>query len=293
MPLIRTPEENFENLVDYPFKPNYMEIDGARLHYVDEGVGETILCLHGEPTWSYLYRKMIPLLSPHYRVVAPDFLGFGKSDKFTETGEYSFFMHRDMLIRFIETLDLQNITVVVQDWGGLIGLPVVAARPDRFARLVVLNTFLPTGEEPPNKAFLDWQEFARRVKRLPIGRIIRQGTYQPIEKEILQGYEAPFPGEEYKAGARIWPALAPTKPEMPGAAEMKQTRAFLKTWDKPALVMFSNKDPILSGAVLFFRNLIPTARDQPTTVIRDAGHFLQEDKGEEIAGHILDFMGRT
>lgn len=293
MPLIRTPESRFKALPGYPFAPHYVEVGNGRMHYVDEGEGRPILCLHGEPTWSYLYRKMIPILAAVGRVIAPDLIGFGKSDKYTEAREYSFQMHRDALVAFIEALDLQEITVVVQDWGGLLGLRIAAEIPHRFARLVILNTFLPTGESRPSPAFTLWRLFARFTPILPIGLIVRVGTAQPLSRKVLGAYKAPFPGQRYKAGARVFPALVPVSPTMPGAAAMKQTRAALRQWQKPALVMFSDKDPILGGAHRFFRRLIPTARAQPEITIRNAGHFLQEDKGEEIATHIVTFLERT
>lgn len=293
MPVIRTPDSRFENLIGYPFEPHYVHVNGLRMHYIEAGSGPIILCLHGEPTWSYLYRRVIPTVSSVGRVIAPDLVGFGKSDKFTDPGDYSFQMHRDLLVGFIEALALRDITLVVHDWGGLLGLRLAAEMPQMFSRLVILNTFLPTGEERPNFAFRVWRRFAKSVPRLPIGRIIRMSTTHHVSDDILRGYEAPFPDETYKAGARILPELVPIRPDMPGAKTMLQTRAALREWSKPALVMFSDKDPLLGSAFHFFRELIPTARDQPETIIHDAGHFLQEDKGEEIARHILAFLRRT
>ncbi len=294
MPIIRTPEERFTNLADFPFPPHYVEMDGMRIHCIDEGKSEEIiLCLHGEPTWSYLYRKMIPIFTKAgYRVIAPDFIGFGRSDKFTTLEEYTFPMFKKMLIKFIEVLDLNQITIVVQDWGGLIGLNVVGELPDRFARLIIMNTGLPSGRSV-NDAFLSWRDSVKSTPDLPIGQVIQMATVKEAAPEIIAAYEAPFPDSSYKAGARAWPLLVPIHPEDPVAAEMLQARENLKEWEKPVLVMFSDKDPITRGGDKFFRNLIPSAKDQPEIVIKEAGHFLQEDKGEEIAQHIIEFISRT
>jgi haloalkane dehalogenase len=204
-------------------------------------------------------------------------------------------MHLGALTGFIKAVDLKQITVVVQDWGGLIGLAAVAHMPERFARLVIMNTFLPTGKEKPSEAFLAWRKYAETHPDMQIGRSILGGMAHPerISKEIVAAYEAPFPDVKYKTGAAVWPLLVPVGPDDPASAEMQNAREVLSKWDKPALVMFSDKDPITGGGDKFFRSLIPTAKDQPDIIIEDAGHFLQEEKGEEISRQILDFIERT
>lgn len=294
MIILRTPDDRFANLPDFPFEPNYLEINGVRIHYIDEGEGDVVLCLHGEPTWSFLYRKMIPTLSQNQRVIVPDFVGFGRSDKYKDMAAYSYQMHRDTLIQFIKKLDLQNITLVVQDWGGIVGLPVATQMTERFARLVIMNTGLPGGEAMP-EAFMRWRAFCERFGlKMPIGRAIQSGTVSELSEAVLAGYEAPFPDESYKAGAAAWPLLVPIKPDDAGAAEIRQARKMLAAWKPPTITLFSDSDPITRSGDLWFRKLLGIRKtDQPRIVIEGAGHFLQEDKGEEIAAHILDFMGQS
>lgn len=291
MIILRTPDDRFAHLPGFPFAPHYVEINGNRVHYVDEGSGEPILCLHGEPSWSYLYRKMIPPLAQKHRVLAPDFIGFGRSDKYKDMAAYTFQMHRDTLVNFIEKLSLQHITLVVQDWGGMLGLTVASQLPARFARLVIMNTGLPGGEPMP-EAFLRWRAFCKKFgARMPVARVIQGGTVSELPDEVLAAYEAPFPDETYKAGVAAWPLLVPLKPDDPGAAEMRQARQVLAKWTRPVLPLFSDSDPITAGGDLWFRRLMRIRQaDQPRIVIERAGHFLQEDKGEEIATHILAFI---
>ena len=296
MTVLRTPDDRFQNLPEYDFAPHYVTIGDTRMHYVDEGAGaETVLCLHGEPTWSYLYRKMIPPLAEKQRVVAPDLVGFGKSDKYGAQDDYSFQLHYDKLVGLIEALDLRQITLVCQDWGGSLGLTIAANHSDRFARLVVLNTFLPTGEEKVSEAFMQWRAFSRKVgTRMQVGRLVAQTiSNYALPAEIIAAYDAPFPDDSYKAGAAVFPSLAPISPDMPGAMEMKAAREALSRWRKPVQVMFSDGDPILGGADRFFRRLFPTAGDQPEITIHGAGHFLQEEKGAEIAAEVIAFIERT
>jgi haloalkane dehalogenase len=299
MNILRTPDERFQNLPGFPFVGHYVDVTGLRMHYLDEGRGDPVLCLHGEPSWCYLYRKMLPILAAEHRVVAPDLIGFGRSDKPTQKSDYTYAMHHDSVAAFILALDLKRITLVCQDWGGLLGLPLAVEMPDRFARLVIMNTGLPTGEaaqgqaaQASNAAFMTWRSFAARTKDLDVGRLIQSSTVTTLTDAIVAAYDAPFPDATYKAGAQQFPLLVPISPDAEAAPAMRRSRDALKSWSKPALVMFSDSDPITAGGDRFFRRLIPSAKDEPEITIRGAGHFLQEDQGEEIAQHVREFLQR-
>lgn len=293
IPFVRTPEEQFTNLPDYPFDPHYQDIDGLRMHYVDEegSTGETVLMLHGEPSWSFLYRKMIPgINAAGHRCVAPDLIGFGKSDKPTERSAYTYQSHLDWLGAFVQKLDLTGITLFCQDWGGLLGLKILTEMPERFARVVTANTFLPTGDTPANDAFNQWKEFSQHSPKFNIGKVIDMATVAPLPEEVLAAYNAPFPDESFKAGARQFPALVPVTPDDPAAQPNRDAWGVLQQFDKPFLTAFSDQDPIMSGLEGIFQSMIPGSKGQAHRTIQDAGHFLQEEKGEELAEVVNQFI---
>jgi len=293
--ILRTPDARFEDLPGYSFAPNYADIDGLRMHYVDEGdpLAEPVLMLHGEPSWSYLYRKMIPLFtSSGYRAIAPDLIGFGRSDKYSEKDKYTYGSHIGWLKAFIEALNLRNITLVCQDWGGLLGLRIATEMEDRFSRIAAANTFLPTGDEETPKAFAFWLKFSQASPLFPVGKIIQMGCVSKLSPEIKKAYEAPFPGRKYKAAARVFPTLVPITPDNPESENNRKAWERLGSWEKPFLTVFGDSDPIMSGADKFFQRSVPGAKGQPHTTIKGAGHFIQEDKGEELGGVILDWMGQ-
>jgi haloalkane dehalogenase len=299
MAVLRTPESRFANLPGYAFAPHYVDLakalgrEGeARMHYVDEGSGQVILCLHGEPSWSFLYRRMIPILAQRGRVLAPDLFGFGKSDKFTEPADYSYAMHHDAVLGFMDALALRDVTLVCQDWGGLLGLQLAGQHPDRFARLVIMNTALPTGEEQVGPGFMAWREYVACTPDLPVGQLFGRSIVPEDRRspEILAAYDAPYPDRSYKEGAQAFPALVPIAPGDAGAAENRAAWKTLERWNKPCLVMAGDKDPVLgipSGRI--FEQRIPTAGKM--VIIENAGHFLQEDKGEEVAEKIVAWLG--
>ena len=301
MRALRTPEERFAGLPGFPFEPNYALIDDGdggtlRLHYLDEGIGdEIVLLLHGEPSWCYLYRHMIPVLvDAGYRCVAPDLVGFGRSDKPTEQSDYTYARHVAwMRSLIVDRLGLSGMTLFGQDWGGLIGLRLVAENPDRFRRVVVGNTGLPTGDQQMTEAFLGWQKFSQETPDFPVGRLINGGTTTDLGPDVVAAYDAPFPDDSYKAGARIFPALVPTSPTDPAADDNRRAWEVLGTWDKPFLTAFSDSDPITSGGHRVFQERVPGATGQPHTTIEGAGHFLQEDRGPELGRGIADFIATS
>ncbi len=315
--VLRTPESRFENLDGFPFHPNYVEIDGLRIHYVDEGPkdAQPVLLMHGEPSWSYLYRKMIPpLVEAGFRTVAPDLLGFGKSDKLPRTKDYSYQLQVDLMLQFVKRLNLRDVTLFCQDWGGLIGLRVVGEDPERFSRIVAANTGLPSAkglralvgypifkfqirrigmiteeqfQAKPN--FMRWVAYSRTVKELPIGPLIQSATTTNLSPEVVRAYDAPFPDASYKAATRIYPYLV--------LSQLSENRRVwdnvLTKWEKPFLTAFSDRDPITRGGEKYFQKMIPGAQKREHVTIKNAGHFLQEDKGEELAQILIDFINNN
>lgn len=331
MDVIRTPDARFEGLSGYPFAPNYAEVKAAdgtalRMHYLDEGPrgGETMLCLHGQPSWSYLYRKMIPpLTEAGLRVVAPDLIGFGRSDKPTAVADYTYAGHVDWMVQFLDGLDLRDLTLVCQDWGGLIGLRVVAERPERFKRLVIANTGLPSsaqikpemsamlGQLYPNLpvpgpdevqaafrdaqpgAFLYWRKYCAEHPGFKVRDVF--GILSSIEDEgVLDGYAAPFPDDAHQAGARAFPSLVPLLPEHePVRKENDAAWAKLESFEGPVLTAFSDGDPVTAGGEQLFQARLPGAKGREHPTIKGAGHFLQEDAPEAFAGAIVEFVRST
>lgn len=305
MQIARTPDDRFTGLPSWPYPPRYTEIasgDGSgatlRIHHVDEGPAdavESVLCMHGEPSWSYLYRTMIPVLtSAGHRVIAPDLVGFGRSDKPMATSDYTYERHVAWMSDWLVANDLHGLTLVCQDWGGLIGLRLVAAFPDRFARVVVGNTGLPTGEHPLSDAFMAWQKYSQTTPVFNVGKLVESGcASKPLDPAIVAAYDAPFPDDSYKAGARIFPALAPTTADDPSGVANRAAWEVLRRFDKPFLTAFSDGDPVTAGGDGTFQRQIPGAAGQPHTTVKGAGHFLQEDAGPEWAAIINNFIERT
>ena len=304
MQTVRTPDDRFADLADYPFAPNYVEVsdqadDGGsgtlRVHYLDEGPADAapVLLLHGEPSWSYLYRHMIPpLVAAGHRVIVPDLVGFGRSDKPTEQSDYTYGRHVAwMQEAIVDHLDLRQVTFFGQDWGGLIGLRLVAENPDRFDRVVIANTGLPTGDFTPSEAFMSWQKFSQETPVFDIGFLVNAATVRDLSEGEVAAYDAPFPDDTYKAGARIFPSLVPTQPDDPAAEANRAAWEVFKQWDKPFVCCFSDKDPVTAGGDKPFLQLVPGAEGQPHTTIENGGHFLQEDAGTQLAQLLVDVIG--
>jgi len=297
MEILRTPDERFADLEGWPYEPHYAEVgDGLRMHYVDEGPrdGQIVLLLHGEPSWGYLYRHMIPpLVAAGLRVIVPDLVGFGRSDKPDDQEAYSYATHVEWTRALLfDALDLSGVTLFCQDWGGLIGLRLVGEHPDRFARVVAGNTFLPTGDRTPPDAFFAWQKFSQEVPEFPVGFILNGATQRDLSPAEMAAYDAPYPEERYKAGARRFPLLVPTSPDDPAADANRKAWETLSAWEKPFLCTFSDGDPITAGGDAMFQKLVPGTAGLPHITV-SGGHFLQEDAGPELAAAIIGLVRTT
>jgi haloalkane dehalogenase len=299
MNTLRTPDERFAGLPDFPFDPHYVEVDDGeggrlRVHYLDEGRPDApaVLLMHGEPSWSFLYRKMIPVLvDAGLRAVAPDLIGFGRSDKPDAQHDYTYARHVEwMRDALFDQLDLRDLTLVGQDWGGLIGLRLVAENPGRFARVVAANTGLPTGDQKMSDAFLAWQRYSQETPVFHVGGIVKGGCTSDLAPEVVAAYDAPFPDDSFTAGARRFPMLVPTSPDDPAAPANREAWTKLTAWNKPLLTAFSDKDPVTAGFDRVLQAAVPGAAGQSHTVIEGAGHFLQEDKGAQLARAVVDFV---
>lgn len=292
MNILRTPAERFRSLPDYPFEERFVDVSGLRMHYVDEGPadGPVILLLHGEPTWSYLYRHMVPpLAAAGLRAIAPDLIGFGKSDKPASSDDYSYATHVAWMKQFVDQLDLRNITLFCQDWGSLIGLRVAAENEGRFVRIALGNGGLPTGDQSLPAAFRHWQRFARYSPWFPVGKIVQKGTRRELGDAEVAAYDAPYPGAAYKAAARAFPQLVPTTPNDPASDANRSAWRVFDEWRKPFLTLFSDRDPITRGGERVWQSRVPGARNQPHRTIRNAGHFLQEDASAELADVLTEY----
>lgn len=300
MKVLRTPDSCFKNLPDFSYDPNYLQVpDGSggelRVHYLDEGPSnaQPVLLMHGEPSWCFLYRKMIPIISDAgYRAIVPDLIGFGRSDKPSRQEDYTYQRHVDWMQAAIGQLNLKEITLVCQDWGGLIGLRLAADQPERFARIVVANTGLPTGDHPMPEAFLAWREYSRTTPDFHVGGIIQGACVTTLSQDVIDAYDAPFPDDSYKAGARIFPSLVPAEPDNPASEANRLAWETLSKFNKPFLTAFSDSDPVTRGGEKVFQKLIPGSEGCKHTTIKNGGHFLQEDQGEALAHVVVDFMTR-
>lgn len=294
--ILRTPEECFSNLPDFPYQPQYTEVGGLRIAFIDEGPRDApaILLMHGEPSWSFLYRKMIPVLvQAGFRVIAPDLVGFGRSDKPAGKSDYSYLNHVLWMTAWMEANDLKHLTLFCQDWGSLIGLRMVVAAPARFDRIVLANGGLPTGTTGISFAFKIWRAFAKYSPWFPIGRIIKAGCFKGLKPQEVAAYDAPFPSRRYRIAARLLPTFVPITPDDPERLNNERAWELFKRWNKPFLTLFSNRDPVTRGGARHWQNEVPGAKGQAHAVTRDAGHFLQEDKGEEVAAAIAAFIRAT
>jgi len=301
MDVLRTPDHRFSGLPDWPYEPHYTEVpdgDGGtlRVHHAEDGPadGPTVLLLHGEPTWGYLYRKMMPALAEEgIRSLVPDQVGFGRSDKPADRGDYSYQRHVDWMQGWLNATGPERLFFFGQDWGGLIGLRLVATDPERFAGLVVSNTGLPDGSGKPNDAFMAWQRFSQTAEEFPIGRIITGGCLSELPPEVIDAYDAPFPDDTFKEGARIWPTLVPTSVDDPAVPSNLAAWEVLSAYDRPVVCAFSDQDPVSRGGDRAFRSRVPGAVDQPHTTVEGAGHFVQEDQPGELVRILVDLVGRA
>lgn len=302
MQTLRTPDEAFTGLPDFPFEPRYVEVDDGeggtlRVHHLDEGPADAppVLLMHGEPTWCFLYRHVIPtLVDAGHRVVAPDLVGMGRSDKPTEQSDHTYARHVEWMRQALfDRLDLRDITYFGQDWGALIGLRLVAADPDRYARVAIGNGGLPTGHGPASEAFLAWQRYSQETEHFPVGRIIDGGCTTALPPDVVAAYDAPFPDDSHKAAVRVFPTLVPTSSDDPATPDQEAAWRVLEAFDKPFLLCFSDSDPITRGGDAPFLAKVPGARGQAHTTIEGGGHFLQEDRGPELAGVLADFIAAT
>jgi haloalkane dehalogenase len=302
MAIYRTPDARFAGLAGFPYEPRYTELtdalggDALRVAHVAGGPaeGEAVLLLHGEPTWSFLYRKMIPpLAAAGLRVLAPDLVGFGRSDKPTRPADYTFERHVGWMAEWLGRVELSRITLVAQDWGSLVGLRLVGEHPELFARVAIANGFLPTGDTRMPAAFRIWRAFARWSPLFPAGWIVRAGCRRPLPREARRAYDAPFPSRRALAGARAFPLLVPTTPNDPAAAANRRAWQVLERFDKPFLTAFATGDPIFAGADRVLQKRIPGAAGQPHCRVPGAGHYIQEDQGERLAEVVVAFVRAT
>ncbi len=287
---IRTPREALEGLPDYPFESRYVELDGLRIAHLDEGEGQPVVFFHGEPTWSYLWRKVLPAVrDAGFRCIAPDYAGFGRSDKPTDLGWYTYDRHVELMAALLEELDVRDATAVVHDWGGPIGLRLAVEHPDRFSRLVIMETGPFTGHQRMSEAWLAFREFVRNTEDLPVGFLVRGGCKHDPGDDVVAAYDAPYPEPAAKAGARAFPLILPTEPEAPGAAAGKAVADALRVDERPALVLWAEDDPILPFKV--GERISSELNFPPPRPIADASHFLQEDAGPQIGATIAEWLG--